>query len=103
MDKKALEEMLSRGNDNLLLRYTLGTLCLKAGEAEQAVMHLEQALRQDPQHSASWKVYGKALTRLERTVEAKCAYERGIEIAEAKGDAQAAKEMRVFLKRLEAK
>jgi Tfp pilus assembly protein PilF len=103
MDRKALEEMLAKGNDNLLLRYTLGTVCLKEGAAEQAVTHLEQALRQDPQHSASWKAYGKALSALDRNEDAREAYVRGIEVAEAKGDVQAAKEMRVFLKRLEAK
>ena len=102
MDRKTLEEMLAKGNDNLLLRYTLGTLCLKQGAAELAVTHLEQALSQDPQHSASWKAYGKALAVLQRAEDARAAYAKGIEIAEAKGDVQAAKEMKVFLKRLEA-
>jgi hypothetical protein len=37
------------------LRYTLGTLCLKAGEAEAAASHLQAALRQDARRSASWK------------------------------------------------
>jgi Tfp pilus assembly protein PilF len=100
MDRKALEEMLAKGNDNLLLRYTLGTVCLKDGDTEQAVEHLEAALKQDPQHSASWKAYGKALVTLKRNEEAVTAYTRGIEIAEEKGDVQAAKEMKVFLKRI---
>ena len=101
MDRKTLEGMLAKGNDNLLLRYTLGTLCLKEGDADVAVEHLETALRQDPEHSASWKAYGKALTNLERNEDAVEAYTRGIEIAERKGDVQAAKEMKVFLKRLQ--
>ena len=103
MDRKTLEGMLSKGNDNLLLRYTLGTLCIKEGDLDAAVEHLEEALNQDPQHSASWKAYGKALTALERNEDAAVAYTKGIEIAEAKGDVQAAKEMKVFLKRITAK
>jgi len=100
MDRKALEEMLAKGNDNLLLRYTLGSLCLKEGDADAAAAHLQAALEQDPEHSASWKAYGKTLTALERKTEAISAYEKGITVAEAKGDVQAAKEMKVFLKRL---
>ncbi|MEN8178044.1 MAG: tetratricopeptide repeat protein [Pseudomonadota bacterium] len=102
MDRKALEEMLAKGNDNLLLRYTLGTVCLKEGAVETAAAHLEEALRQDPEHSASWKAYGKALVALNRSEDARTAYTKGITVAEAKGDVQAAKEMKVFLKRLVA-
>ncbi len=100
MDRKTLEDMLAQGSDNLLLRYTLGTLCLKEGALESAAGHLEEALRQDPEHSASWKAYGKVLVAMDRSADAKVAYDKGIAIAEAKGDMQAAKEMRVFLKRL---
>ena len=103
MDRKALEEMLAKGNDNLLLRYTLGTVCLKEGALEEAAGHLEEALRQDSEHSASWKAYGKALVGLHRAEDAQAAYEKGIAVAEAKGDVQAAKEMKVFLKRLVTK
>ncbi len=100
MDRKALEEMLAKGNDNLLLRYTLGTVCLKQGAVEEAVGHLEAALKQDSEHSASWKAYGKALAALDRVADAEAAYAKGIAVAEAKGDVQAAKEMKIFLKRL---
>ncbi len=101
MDREALESMLDRGMDNPLLRYTLGTLCLQQDDPHNAVLHLQRALEQDDQHSASWKHYGKALTALNRTEEARQAWQRGIAVAEAKGDVQAVKEMRVFLKRLD--
>lgn len=100
MDRYVLEKMLKQGQDSSLLRYTLGTLYLKEGLAEEAITHLEEALRQDPEHSASWKFYGKALTELERLEEARSAYQRGISVAESRGDVQALKEMRVFLKRI---
>ena len=59
-----------------------------------------KALRQDPEYSAAWKLYGKALQASDDSVAAIEAYERGIVVAERKGDKQAAKEMTVFLKRL---
>ena len=73
--------MLEGGQDSPLLRFSL-------------------ALRQDPEYSAAWKLYGKALQASDDSVAAIEAYERGIVVAERKGDKQAAKEMTVFLKRL---
>ncbi|MES9969806.1 MAG: tetratricopeptide repeat protein [Candidatus Thiodiazotropha sp.] len=100
MDRGTLEKMLDQGPDNALLRYTLGSLCLKEQDLESAVLHLAEAVRQDHNHSASWKLYGKALAALEREDDAREAYRKGIAVAEARGDVQAAKEMGVFLKRL---
>ncbi len=102
MDRKVLERMLAQGNDSAMLRYTLGTLLLKEGLTTDAIAHLEQGLAQDASHSASWKAYAKALAGEGRISSAIKAYESGIEIAEQRGDIQAAKEMRVFLKRLKA-
>lgn len=96
MDREALEKMLKQGTDNALLRYTL----LKQSDPEAAAEHLAQAVKQDQEHSASWKQYGKALAQLKRVEEARYAYQKGITVADARGDVQAAKEMRVFLKRL---
>ncbi|MCG7927414.1 MAG: tetratricopeptide repeat protein [Candidatus Thiodiazotropha taylori] len=100
MDQVNLEKMLEQGTDDALLRYTLGTLFLKQKDYAQAVEHLSKAVELDPKHSASWKHLGKALAGMERVEEAVASYQQGIEVAEEKGDIQAAKEMRVFLKRL---
>jgi len=96
-----LEGMLARGQDNALLRFSLGSAYLKAGDNDSAVAHLAQAVAHDPQYSAAWKLYGKALTELGRLQDAMAAFDSGIQVAEAKGDIQAAKEMRVFRKRAE--
>lgn len=93
------EAMLVRGQDSALLRYGLGNEYLKAGQNDKAVDHLAAAVRQDPGYSAAWKLYGKALTAAARPQEALTAFDRGIETAQAKGDIQAAKEMRVFRRR----
>lgn len=96
-----LETLLAAGKDNALLRFSLGSEYLKAGDAASACTHLARALEHDPDYSAAWKLYGKALTQAGRLDEARAAYGRGIEVAERKGDKQAAKEMRVFARRLE--
>jgi Tfp pilus assembly protein PilF len=94
------EKMLAAGQDNALLRYSLGNAYLQQGDAARAVEHLALAVAQDPDYSAAWKAYAKALAEAGRGDAAVDAYETGIEVAERKGDKQAAKEMRVFHKRL---
>ena len=94
-----LEKLLSDGQDNALLRYSLGNAYLEI-DAAIATQHLEQALSFDPNYSAAWKLLGKARTQDGNQVGAIDAYERGLEVAEKNGDVQAMKEMRVFLKRL---
>jgi predicted Zn-dependent protease len=96
-----LEALLAKGTDNALLRFGLANEYLKLGQFEQAIGHLKRAIAHDPNYSAAWKRLGKALADTGRTDEACAAYESGIKAAEEKGDIQAAKEMRVFLKRLQ--
>jgi Tfp pilus assembly protein PilF len=94
-----LENMLKCGRDSALLRYGLGAEYLKEHKTEQALSHLAEAVKLDPGYSAAWKLYGKALSANDRHADAVVAFDRGIEVAQAKGDAQAAKEMQVFRKR----
>lgn len=94
-----LQAMLDSGQDNALLRFTLGSQLLKAGDVEQALPHLAAAVAQDAGYSAAWKLYGKALVEAGELEQARVVYRQGIEAAERKGDIQAAREMKVFLKR----
>lgn len=96
-----LEGLLHRGQDNALLRLGLGVEYLNQGQIPQALAHLRKAVELDAAYSAAWKRLGQALTAAGETQEAQTAYRRGIAAAQNKGDVQAAKEMRVFLKRLE--
>lgn len=96
-----LEKLLDGPRDGALLRYGLGNEWLKAGDLEQAALHLQEAVRRDPNYSAAWKLLGKALAAGNRPEAALEAYRQGISTANAKGDVQAAKEMTVFAKRLE--
>lgn len=100
MDINILKTMLEQGQDNLILRFGLGQALLKQGEAVSAIEHLSRALEFDPEYSAAYKLLGKAYAANEQHSQAIEAFQQGIEIAERKGDIQAAKEMKVFLKRL---
>lgn len=101
-----LEALLAKGGDGATLRLALSSRYLDAGDATSAVRHAEAAVQLDPDYSAGWKALGRALAAAGRSSDAIVAYERGIAIAERRGDQQAAKEMRVFgarLKRAAAK
>ncbi len=96
-----LSGLLAAGKDSALLRFGLGNACHQAGRTDEALVHLAEAVRQDPQYSAAWKAYGKVLVEAARYVEAMQAYRDGIAVALQRGDLQAAKEMQVFLRRVE--
>jgi len=96
-----LEALLAKGQDNAMLRFGLGNAYLQQGDHGRAAEHLHRAVELDPGYSAAWKGYAKALTALGRPQEAAEAYQAGIAAAAERGDMQAAKEMEVFLKRLQ--
>jgi predicted Zn-dependent protease len=96
----SLEALLAKGNDAPSLRFALATRYLSAGDAAAAIRHAEAAVRLDATYSAGWKVLGQARAASGDTPGALDAYRRGIEVADARGDRQAAKEMRIFATRL---
>lgn len=98
---QALQKLLDAGREDALLRYSLGNEWLAAAEPAEAVAHLQRAVELDPGYSAAWKLLGRALTDTGDAEGAARAYRHGIEVAEERGDQQAAKEMRVFLRRIE--
>ena len=96
-----LTKLLDGGKDSALLRFSLGTELLKRGDAQLAASHLREALRLKPDYSAAYKALGKALVELGESEAAMETYRQGIAVAGDAGDQQAAKEMGVFLRRLE--
>jgi Tfp pilus assembly protein PilF len=97
----SLEALLARGPDSAVLRFTLATAYFDRGELERAILHAEAALALDADYSAAWKLLGKLQAGRGETHQAAATYRQGIAVAERRGDLQAAKEMRVFLRRLE--
>ncbi len=94
------EKMLAAGQDSALLRYSLGTLYQKEGQLHESLKHLSEAVRLDENYSAAWKAYGKVLVEVGNLEGASSAFNKGIAVAEERGDIQAAKEMKVFLRRV---
>lgn len=100
---ESLEAMLARGQDSPLLRFSLGNEYLGQADPVTAAQHLRAAVTQDPAYSAAWKALGRALEQAGDAADAADAWRNGIEAAETGGDKQAAKEMQVFLRRLQKK
>ena len=96
-----LRAQLGGPRDGALLRYSLGVALLDNGAAGEAVTQLRAALEFDPNYSAAWKLLGKASLGRDDADAASEAWRQGITVAEAAGDLQAVREMRVFLKRLD--
>ena len=83
-----------------MLRFGLGNAYFQQHDFHSAATHLEKAVEHDPTYSAAWKLLGKSLSKCNENDKAIAAFIKGIACAEEKGDIQAVKEMRVFLKRL---
>jgi len=90
------------GRDDAVLRFGLGNAYLRKGEFAHAIAHLQRAVEQDETYSAAWKLLGRAHAATGDTAKAAEAYKHGLRVAEQRGDVQAVKEMRVFLRRLPA-
>lgn len=96
-----LRAQVGGARDGALLRFSLGNALLAAGDAPAAALELRAAVGFDPAYSAAWKLLGRACADAGDNDGARAAWTQGIEVAEARGDVQAAKEMRVFLRRLQ--
>jgi len=95
-----LEQLIASGRDGSTVRFALASRYAAEGQLDRALEHAQVAVTLDPDYSAAWKLLGRVLADSGRAGEAAEAYRRGIDVAERRGDQQAAKEMRVFLKRL---
>ncbi len=94
------EAMLARGQDNEMLRYTLGNAYFVEQQHEKAIEHLRKAVDMKPDYSAAWRVLGRALAADGQLQAARDAFDEGEKVAEANGDKQTAKEINVFRKRV---
>jgi tetratricopeptide (TPR) repeat protein len=96
---KNLLNMLGTKYENQLLHYSIGNEYLKSNQLDLAEEHLRKAVSIAPDYSAGWKLLGKTLNAAEKYEQAIEVFLQGILVAEKKGDIQAAKEMKVFLKK----
>lgn len=97
---EAFRKLLEGDSKDPLLHYGLGLEMLKAGSPEEAAREFAEAARLNPDHTAAYREWGRALERAGRPGEAREAWSRGVEVSRRTGDLQTRKEMEVFLKRL---
>lgn len=94
------QELVALEPHDTVVRFGLGELYFQAQEFAQAVEQFAEIIRLDPQYSAAYRYLGQSYAALGQRAEAEKTFERGIAIAEARGDLQTVKEMRVFQRRL---
>jgi Tfp pilus assembly protein PilF len=95
-----LEALLASGQDGPTLRFALAGQYLAAGSVDSALQHAQVAVDLDGDYSAGWRLLGQVQVAAGLGGQAVVTFERGIAVAERRGDKQVALEMRVFLKRL---
>lgn len=101
MNPEVIEKLIKQGRDGYEARLAAGQARLKAGDLEQARVHLEKATGFKPDQSMAWQELGKACHDAGDSEAARHAWQQGLEAARANGDKQAEKVMAVFLKRLD--
>lgn len=97
---RQLEHLLTMEPDDATGFFMLGKLQLDAGQLEKAAASLEKCISLKPDYSAAYRFCGDAYRRLENAPRAREVYERGIAVAEQRGDLQTVKEMKAFLGKL---
>lgn len=84
MDLDAFRQMVAKYPNGFLGRYGLGNrLVQEGGPLEEAVEHLQAAVKLDPVHVASHLALGRALAGLGRKDEAKQVLRAGIAAAQS--------------------
>jgi len=96
-----LEKMMELDPDDSLGWFMLAKLYLDTKQFERAAEGFERCLALRPDHSAAWRHCGDAYRRSGNLERAKEVLNQGIVVAEANGDLQTVKEMKVLLHRLE--
>jgi Tfp pilus assembly protein PilF len=90
---------LADGRDSATLRFGLGKALLDATDTERAIVHLREAVRQDPGYSAAWAQIGRCELRRGCKEDAIEAWRQGYSIAKAQGNEQAKRQMASWLRR----
>jgi uncharacterized protein HemY len=95
-----LENLVKQNPQSALMHYTLGIEYLRNGKKRKAINILKKTIAIDGEYSAAYRELGKALVESNMKPEAAIIFNKGIAVAEERGDIQTAREMRVFLKRI---
>ena len=94
------KEVLKSDPNDPMVYFGLGQEYMREGKLIEAIEAFENAVRLNPYYSAAYRFLGESLERMDQPSKAKAIYEKGIPIADKQGDLEAAKAMKVFLKRV---
>ncbi len=95
-----LEKLLEKDPRDATGFFMLGKLCLDSGRNEQAADAFEKCTELKPDYSAAWRFAGDCYRKAGQDDRARELYERGIAVAQDRGDLQTAREMEAFLRKL---
>ncbi len=108
MPKVDYEEQIARFKEvieldpaDVLGYFSLGNTYLDSGRKREAVETFEKAVAVDPNHSSSYYGFGLSLEALGDFEKARKIYNRGIQVAEARGDMMTQKKMESRLRALD--
>lgn len=96
-----MRRLAAKNPQNALMQYTLGLELGREGELEGSVEALRRAVSLNPDYTAAYRDLGRALERAGRREEARRAFQDGLESARRTGEIQTAREIQVFLRRLD--
>jgi tetratricopeptide (TPR) repeat protein len=94
------EKLVAHNASDTLSRFTLGRAYLEAGRAEDAVRILEEALALKADFTAAYVLLGEAYEKAGKLARALKTWNKGVEIAQQKGDLHPRNQMQEHLKRL---
>ena len=94
-------KLLQKDSDNPMILYSLGNELFKEGRYGEARDHLQRAIENKPDYSVAYRMLGRAHFELNEDAEAKNVFLKGKGVATENGDLQTAKEMDVYLRRLQ--
>ena len=95
-----LEALLADDEPDSLGLFMLGKMYLDVGRHADAAATLERCVALKPDYSAAYRFLGDAWRKAGDAARARSTYEKGIAVAEEKGDLQASKEMGVMLRKV---
>ena len=99
--REKLEGMLAAEPLDQLLRYMLAMELDKEGDNTRSLSYLIGLMDEATPYVPAFLMAGQQFTRLDRTDEARAAFQRGIEAAHQQGDAHAFEELKRFLSELD--
>ncbi|HET6163674.1 MAG TPA: tetratricopeptide repeat protein [Planctomycetota bacterium] len=94
------EKLVAHNAADTLSRFTLGRAYLEAGRADDAARVLEETLALKPDFTAAYVLLGEAYEKAGKLARALKTWNKGVEIAQQKGDLHPRNQMQEHLKRV---